>query len=137
MRKPRLMKTGVTIPEDLLMELESLAGEMGIKSRSMAIQMAIRHYIATTLYQLKKEGKLAGAVVVHYDHQQHTVEELLTDIQHDFMDIIPASMHIHVTREDCLLVIGIKGDSSRIRQFIEKLYSMVKAKQVLVSLTPV
>ena len=64
------------------------------------------------------------------------VEEV-RDIQHDFMDIIPASMQIHVTREDCLLVIGIKGDSSRIRQFIDKLYSLVKAKQVLVSLTPV
>ena len=63
--------------------------------------------------------------------------EEVRDIQHDFMDIIPASMQIHVTREDCLLVIGIKGDSSRIRQFIEKLSSLVKAKQVLVSLTPV
>jgi metal-responsive CopG/Arc/MetJ family transcriptional regulator len=63
--------------------------------------------------------------------------EEVRDIQLDFMDIIPASMQIHVTREDCLLVIGIKGDSSRIRQFIDKLYSLVKAKQVLVSLTPV
>lgn len=137
MRKSKLVKTGISIPEDLLVELESLAGEMGIKNRSMAIQMAIRHYIATTLSQLKKEGRLAGAVVVHYDHHQHSVEELLTDIQHDFLDIIPASMHIHITHEDCLLVIGIKGDSVRIRRFIEKLYSQVKAKQILVSLTPV
>lgn len=136
MSRPRLVKTGVALPQDLLEELERLAGEMGIKSRSLAIQMAIRHYIATTLSQLKKGGKLAGAAIVHYSHHHHKIEELLTDIQHDYLDIIPSTMHMHVSYDDCILIIGLKGESYRIREFVEQLYSQLKVKQILVSLTP-
>lgn len=137
MNKTRLVKTGITIPQNLLVELENIANMMGIRSRSVAIQMAVRQFIASMNIHLRREGKLAGAIIVHYSHKHHHIEEILTEIQHNYLDIIPASMHIHLSHDDCMLVIGLKGDSDRIKKFVEELNSKAKTKHVLVSLTPI
>ena len=53
-----------------------------------------------------------------YNHHIKGVDEKLTDVQHDFIDIVIGSLHVHLNKELCLLVIILRGDSKRIKKFV-------------------
>ena len=125
----KVVKTGVSFPEKLLKKFDRVIEEIGISSRSQAIQEAIRHFISLNSWRLSEED-VVGAILVHYSHEQHDVEEKLTDVQHDFRDIIPSALHLHLSKEDCLLIIAVRGKASKVKEFLMKLRRVGKLKQV-------
>ncbi len=133
----KTIKTGVSFPSGLLESFDRILREMGIASRSQGLQEAIRAFITANTWRLSGEENVAGVVLVHYLHDIKGLEEELTDIQHNFMDIIPSALHLHLTMEDCLLIIAVKGIASRIRELTERLRSIKKIKQLQSILTPI
>ncbi len=136
-RRRKTVKTGVSFPSDLLENFDRILEEMNITSRSQGLQEAIRVFISVNSWRLSGRETAAGVILVHYSHDVRGFEEELTDIQHDFMDIIPSALHLHLTREDCLLIIAVKGAVSRIRELTEKIRSLKKIKHLQPILTPV
>lgn len=131
------VKTGVSFPADLLENFDRILREMGIASRSQGLQEAIRAFITVNSWRLSGEENVAGVILVHYSHDVKSLEEDLTDVQHDFIDIIPSALHLHLTEEDCLLVIIVRGAASKIRRLSEKIRGIGKTKQILPILTPI
>lgn len=132
----RVIKTGVSFPRQLLKKFDSVIEEMGIASRSQAIQEAIRCFISLNSWRLLGED-VAGAILIHYSHEEHDLEEKLTGTQHDFMDIIPSTLHLHLSKEDCLLIIAVKGKASRVKELLTKLRGVGKLKQVTHLIMPI
>ena len=133
----KTIKTGVSFPSELLRNFDRVLKEVGISSRSQGLQEAIRAFISINTWRISGEESVAGAILVHYSHDVKGLEEELTDIQHDFIDIIPSALHLHLTREDCLLIIVVKGLASRIRELTEKIRSLRRIKQLTPILTPI
>ncbi|MEM1983436.1 MAG: CopG family ribbon-helix-helix protein [Sulfolobales archaeon] len=117
------VKTGVSIPKNIMVEFEELTKILGYRSRSRAFQDAIQLFITTHRW-VSLSGYLAGCAVLIYNHEEHGVEERLTDTQHKFLDVISAAMHIHLTTTYCMLVIALKGESSRIKDLYNELSSI-------------
>ncbi len=107
---------GVYIPEDLSSELEEVMKHLGVKKRSKIIQEALRMYINEHKWRIK--GRVCGVVGVVYNHDVKGVDEKLTDVQHEFLDVIIATTHVHLDREKCLLAIIVRGDSDRVKKLI-------------------
>jgi len=114
------VRFGVYIPSSLLREISTCMEALGVRNRSRFIQEALRSYIVECKWRFCS-GVVAGVVGVVYNHEAVGVDEELTDIQHCFLDIVVASMHIHLDREKCMLVIAVRGDSGRIRDFVKKI----------------
>ncbi|MCI4396663.1 MAG: ribbon-helix-helix protein, CopG family [Thermoprotei archaeon] len=106
----------VSFPKHLLEELERISRSEGI-SRSSLLQRAAEMYIVNTKW-ISSEGKVAGAIAIHYNHDVHGLEEKITDIQHEFMDVIISALHIHLTEKNCMLIIAVKGDAERIKHLM-------------------
>ena len=122
------IKFGVYLPEDLARELEECMDITGIKSKSKIIQEALRLFIVE--HGWKAVGKASGIIGVIYDHEIRGVDELLTDIQHDYIDVIIATMHVHLDKRKCMLTIIVKGDTNRIKDLLN---NIMKIKGVLVA----
>jgi len=133
----KTVKTGVSFPSQLLETFDKILKELGIASRSQGLQEAIRAFITANTWRLSGEENVAGVVLVHYSHEAKGLEEELTDIQHDFMNIIPSALHLHLTLEDCLLIIAVKGPASTIKQLTEKIRSIKRIKQLQPILIPI
>jgi len=132
----KTIKTGVSFPEDLLKSFDKIVEELGIESRSKAIQEAMRTFISINAWRLTEE-EVAGALLVHYSHEEHGIEEQLTDVQHDFLDIIPSTLHLHLTKEDCLQIIVVKGKASKVKRLAQKLREAGRVKQIRHLLLPI
>ena len=111
------IKTGIAIPVDLAREFEKVMKALGYESRSKAIRDAIQHFITMHRWQ-SAEGSVVGALLVVYNHGE--AEEDLTDVQHEFLDIVTSAMHIHLTKELCLQIVAIRGHISRVKELYKK-----------------
>ncbi|MEM0340018.1 MAG: nickel-responsive transcriptional regulator NikR [Acidilobaceae archaeon] len=131
------VKTGVSIPKELADKLEETMRALGIENRSQAITMAIREFIARQAWSLDESKQVAGAILVLYDHTKHEIEEELTDVQHDHLDVIVSVLHVHLSKEDCMEIIAVRGSANRVKELLKRLGSVKRIKDLAVSLTVV
>ncbi|HDI12468.1 MAG TPA: nickel-responsive transcriptional regulator NikR [Candidatus Bathyarchaeota archaeon] len=120
---PKIVRVGVTFPPDLLKDFDDIIAKMGYESRSKAIQDAVRAFISEYKWLKEETGSRAGVIMILYDHEVRGLEEMLTDIQHDFHDIICSTLHVHLTKRDCLEAIAVRGEARKIRKLAENLAS--------------
>lgn len=128
-----LCRFGVSLEKELLDDFDARITEKRYSNRSEAIRDLIRKEITSEKWI--KGGKVAGAIVMSYDHHKRDLVTKLMDIQHEFQDSIISSQHIHLDHHNCLEIIAVKGCS----KVLEKLVVAIKAnsgvKQVSLSLS--
>ncbi|HEX2935173.1 MAG TPA: nickel-responsive transcriptional regulator NikR [Bacteroidales bacterium] len=113
---------GVSLEEELLEALDLYVKENKFPNRSQAI----RHLIEKNLVEKKWQCNhiVAGAIVLMYDHHKKDVINKLTDVQHDFYDVILSSQHFHLNHNKCLEIIAVKGEAIRLTELADKLISI-------------
>lgn len=114
-----LARFGVSLDEDLLKALDNFVIENNLPNRSQAI----RHLVEKNLVEKKWQCNniVAGAVILLYDHHKGDVTIKSNDIQHDYFDVILSSQHFHLSHDNCLEIIAVKGKANRLTELSDKL----------------
>lgn len=130
----KIVRVGVTFPPDLLRELDEVIQEMGYESRSKAIQDSVRTLVSEHKWLREKKGERVGVLVMLYDHEVKGLDETLIDAQHDYAEVIYSSMHVHLSKRDCLEAIAVRGEAEEIRKLAQELKTKRGVKQVKLSI---
>jgi CopG family nickel-responsive transcriptional regulator len=117
-----LARFGVSLDEDLLKALDGFVIENNLPNRSQAI----RHLVEKNLVEKKWQCNqiVAGAVVLLYDHHKGDITTKSNDIQHEYYDVILSSLHFHLSHDNCLEIITVKGTAKRLTELSDKLIGM-------------
>jgi len=110
----------VSVDPVLLGEFDETTGEIGY-NRSTAIQVAMRDFLTEHKWSTEEEGVVAGAITMIYDHHVKGLGDMLTSIQHGFLDIISSTTHVHLDHDNCLEILAVKGDIKRIKELTQSL----------------
>lgn len=124
--KPKTSRFAVSINTDLLNEFNDLLKEKNYPNRSQAVQDIIRNYIIEEKWD--EAENTMGTITMVFNHHKRNLTETLTKIQHDYNDEIISNTHVHLTHENCLEVIIVKGKGSKIRALANQL---IQTKGVL------
>lgn len=116
-----LSRIGISLPKNLLDKFDEILNFRGYSSRSEGIRDAIRTYITYYKWMSDVTGEREGVITMVYDHEQRNLLQAITEIEHEFHDIIKASLHSHVTHERCLEVILVHGEGAQLKSLAEKL----------------
>jgi CopG family nickel-responsive transcriptional regulator len=121
MRKSsRLVRFGVSMEKDLLEEFDALAQAMGYGSRSEAIRDMVRNLLIEQ--KLREENTNGvGTLTLVYNHHQRELEEKLTDYQHDHLETVVSTVHVHLSHQLCLEVLILRGKTREIKKVAEGL----------------
>ncbi|MEM1566582.1 MAG: nickel-responsive transcriptional regulator NikR [Candidatus Bathyarchaeia archaeon] len=122
-KREKIVRVSVTFPPELLEDFDDVIRKMGYENRSKAIQDAVRLFISERKWLQEEKGPQAGVLMLLYDHEVRGLEDALTDVQHNYANIISSTMHVHLTERDCLEAIAVKGDASEIRRLSDELSS--------------
>ena len=125
-----LSRIGLSLPKSLLDKFDEIINYRGYSSRSEGIRDAIRSYNTHYMWMAEVKGERQGVITMVYDHDQRGLLTTLIDIQHEFMSVIQASLHSHVTHGRCLEVILVKGDGSQLKTLVERLMSQKGVESV-------
>lgn len=127
-----LVRFGVAVPESLLTQFDERLQEAGLPNRSEALRQMIRDYVIKDTWT-HGDGLVYGTVTFTYNHHVCEAETRITDLQHDFGDVIVCSTHVHADHDHCLEVIIVRGQVSRVNELVEAMRSL----KAITSLTPV
>ena len=125
-----LSRIGISLPKNLLDKFDEIINYRGYSSRSEGIRDAIRSDITHYKWMADVKGDRQGVITMIYDHEQRGLLTTLTDIQHEFMSVIQASIHSHITHDRCLEVILVRGDGSQLKTLAERLMSQKGVESV-------
>jgi CopG family nickel-responsive transcriptional regulator len=114
-----LVRFGVSIENSLLEKFDSFIKEKHYKNRSEAIRDLIRQNLVKEEWIKGKE--VAGVISLVYNHHLRDLVNILTDIQHDFYQLIISTQHIHLDHDNCLEIVVVKGKPNQIQQLASKL----------------
>ena len=116
-----IVRFGVSLEKELLEKFDRLIKEKKYPNRSEAIRDLIRENLVKKEWIEDKE--VAGAITLVFDHHRRELINTLTDIQHDFHQLIISSQHIHLDHDNCLEIIVVRGKPIEVRGLADKLKS--------------
>ena len=110
-----LMRFSVAMPEDLLMQFDRLVARRGLATnRSEVIRDLVREALVEEECGIPGR-EVMGTLTIVYNHHSNDLQQKLHHIQHEFLENIVSSMHVHVDEHNCLEVIVLKGESSLVQ----------------------
>lgn len=135
-RENELSRIGISLPKHLLDRFDDIINMRGYSSRSEGIRDAIRSYITYYKWMSDVHGERQGVITMIYDHEQRGLLATLADIQHEFMRIIQATLHSHITQAQCLEVILVRGDGEELKNLAERLMAQKGVESVKLTTIP-
>jgi CopG family nickel-responsive transcriptional regulator len=118
----------VSLPKELLRELDDILGEERYATRSEVLRQAVRTYVSEYKELEKIKGNVIATITVLYEKAEKNVE--LFRLQHEFSDMIAAYLHSHLTEKSCLEIMVVKGPSKRLKSLIDGLKANKPVKQI-------
>jgi CopG family transcriptional regulator, nickel-responsive regulator len=123
----KVTRFGVSLDDELLHKFDALIEKTGYSSRSEAIRDLIRNRMVEE--EWKEESTITvGILGLTFDHDARELTEKLTKIQHQYIDAIVSSTHLHLDSHNCLEVILLKGESGLIKKIADELISTRSVK---------
>ncbi|MGD0329009.1 MAG: CopG family ribbon-helix-helix protein [Nitrososphaeria archaeon] len=122
----------ISLPKELLKELDSVLGEERNSTRSKVLRQALRMYISEYKELDKIKGDTVATITVLYEKIEKNAE--LFRLQHEFSDMITAYLHSHLTEMSCLEVMVIKGSSTRLKSLVDGLKANKRVKKIKISI---
>jgi CopG family transcriptional regulator, nickel-responsive regulator len=130
----KTIRFGVSLDMDLLTRFDDLCEKKSYQTRSEAIRDLIRGALVQKEWEDADQDSI-GVLSLVYDHHHSDLSQKLTEIQHQALDVIITSMHIHLDHHNCLEVLVLRGSGRVIKETSEKLISTKGVKHGKINLT--
>jgi CopG family nickel-responsive transcriptional regulator len=130
-----IIRFGVSIEQELLENFDRLTAERGYATRSEALRDLIRETLIQQKIEAGADVQALGSLTLVYDHHARNLVTEMGDIQHDFHQTILSVMHLHISHDDCLEIIALRGVVSEIAELSNRLLSLKGIKNGKLFLT--
>ena len=117
----KLVRFGISLEKGFLDKFDSVIKKKNCPNRSEAFRDLIRKELVSEEWQ--RQGEIAGAITLVYNHHKRDLLNKLADIEHDFQKVIISNQHIHLDHDNCLEIVAVKGSPQK----VQKLADMVKS----------
>ncbi len=105
----------ISLNDKLLTDIDQLQEELGFSGRSEVIRAGARMLLADNKDKEKLNGWLNSVLLLIHSQK---VEDTVTAIKHEFVDIISTQIHNHLREDKCIEVFILEGDAARINDLV-------------------
>jgi len=120
--KANVSRISVSLPEQLLQEMDRMVEIKGFESRSQALVSMIHQELTEHRGEFGEEI-MAGTINLIYDHSMPGLQKQLADIQHEYVNEVISSLHVHLMHARTMEVILVQGPAIKLRIIADKLES--------------
>lgn len=120
----------ITLPPDLLRKFEDFMQSKGYYSRSEAFRDAVRGLISESELAGLQSENVAATIMVTCDYERKDVDYKMTEVRHEFDDVVIENVHRHIGEKYCLEIFIAQGNNSRISTLVNRLRGMHGIQQV-------
>lgn len=132
-----MQRLTISLSDDLAAAFDELMQQRGYSSRSEAVRDLLRRELGAN--DLTDGGDAPCVAVLSYvfDHHQRQLSTRLTSLQHDHHDLAIATMHAHISHDDCIETVILRGGAGEVRAFAHSVIAETGVRHGQVQLIPV
>ena len=124
-----LARLSVSLPAELLGQLDAMVAERALPSRSQMIAELIRHELAEHSESVAG-AVLAGTITLIYRAERGRVRQALAQTQSDFLKEVISSQHVFLEDDQSLEVLLVQGPSERLAALCDRLRKIRGVHQI-------
>ncbi|MEM2106535.1 MAG: CopG family ribbon-helix-helix protein [Candidatus Bathyarchaeia archaeon] len=107
----------ISVNEKMLEEIDKAQKDLGFSGRSEAIRAGIRMLLEDAKEKDLLSGRVRGVLLLTHEHE---VEDFVTKVKHNYLDIIYTQIHNRFKENRCLELFILDGEAERIRELTKE-----------------
>lgn len=124
-----ISRFGVSAEDELLKSFDELIAGQGYVNRSEAIRDLMRDALVKAKLKKASEGdQVLGSLTLVYDHHAKDLSDKMAALQHQHFASVVSVLHVHVSHDDCMEVIVLRGSIRAIRLLASSILSLKGVK---------
>lgn len=116
-------RISVSLPPDLLAELDAMVESRGYDSRSQAIGEMVNYQLAEHKRSLGDEV-MAGTLTLLYNRSTRGLQGRLADLQYQYLTEVISSLHVHLSEDRMLEVLLVQGPASTLQAITNEMIAL-------------
>ena len=117
-----LKRFSISLEEELLARFDAYIETKGYSNRSEAIRDLIRKTQVSEEWE--RDSEVVGVVTLVFNHHKPQLQEKITELQHDYHQLITSTTHVHMDHHNCLEVTIVKGTASTVQELAAQLMAL-------------
>jgi CopG family nickel-responsive transcriptional regulator len=126
---PQLARLSVSLPSELLTQLDAMVEERELPSRSQMIAELIRHALAEH-GESRANSVLAGTVTLIYRADSGRVRQALAQTEFRYIKEVISSQHVLLEDDQSLEVLLVQGPVKRLNSLCDELRRVRGVQQI-------
>jgi CopG family nickel-responsive transcriptional regulator len=112
----------MSLPEELLLELDRMVAQRGFDSRSQAISDMLHQFLVEHKRQ-RSDELMVGTVTLYYDNSAAGLQKQLADLKYRHIDEVISSLHVHLVHNQTMEVILMQGPVKTLQRIADQMIS--------------
>ena len=113
-------RISISLPEELLNQLDGMVAERGFESRSQAIADMINQQLIEHRKDLGQDI-MAGTINLVYDHSIPGVQKQLANLQHEYLAEVISALNVNLKQNSTLSVMLVQGPASKLKLIADRM----------------
>ena len=113
-------RISMSLPGELLVELDRMVDERGYASRSQAINDMLHQFLVEHKREVGNDV-MVGTITLLYDNSVPGLQKQLADLQYRHIDEIISSLHVPVMGNQTMEVILVQGPAQKLQGIADKM----------------
>jgi CopG family nickel-responsive transcriptional regulator len=115
-------RISMSLPEELLLELDRMVAQRGFDSRSQAISDMLHQFLVEHKRQ-RSDELMVGTVTLYYDNSAAGLQKQLADLKYRHIDEVISSLHVHLVHNQTMEVILMQGPVKTLQCIADQMIS--------------
>ncbi|HNA29401.1 MAG TPA: nickel-responsive transcriptional regulator NikR [Thiobacillaceae bacterium] len=116
-------RISISLPPDLLDELDRMVASRGYGSRSQGIAEMVNYQLAEHKRTLGDEV-MAGTLTLLYNRATRGLQGKLADLQYQHVAEVISSLHVHLSEDQMLEVLLVQGPASQLQAIANEMIAL-------------
>jgi CopG family transcriptional regulator, nickel-responsive regulator len=115
-------RISISLPEDLLSDLDRMVEMRGFESRSQAVNDMLHQFLLEHKCD-KGDDVMVGIVALFYNNAVPGLQKQLADLQFRYIDEVISSLHVHLLHNQTMEVILLQGPARKLQLIADEMTS--------------
>ncbi len=115
-------RISISLPEDLLNDLDRMVEARGFESRSQAVNDMLHQFLIEHKCE-RGDDIMVGVVALLYKNSTSGLQKQLADLQFQYIDEVISSLHVHLMHNQTMEVILLQGPARKLQMIADEMTS--------------
>jgi CopG family nickel-responsive transcriptional regulator len=121
-RSRPVSRISISLPEDLLSDLDRMVEARGFESRSQAVNDMLHQFLLEHKCD-QGDDVMVGIVALFYKNSVPGLQKQLADLQFQYIDEVISSLHVHLMHNQTMEVILVQGPARKLQMIADEMTS--------------